>query len=196
MLKRAQERRTGEEPVVAKSRPVSWVSRSLSANQSPLLDSGKTYSPVNCRLGWNSDLTSTEKSVRDRSENSASSSQVWHRDDNPFPTTMKATIHLGENCNDNLVIHRNANFEALETLFDITKKLILDQKHETKRVSTIEGQFTLWMRSSLLHYKAINLSKAKVHVYSHSFLCLGKMQRHPDIMVNWERSTSIFSGVQ
>ena len=32
----------------------------------------------------NSDLTSTEKSGRDRSENAASSSQVWHRDDNPF----------------------------------------------------------------------------------------------------------------
>ena len=51
---------------------------------------------------------------------------------------MKATIHLGENCNDNLVIHKNANFETLNTLFDITKKLILDQKHEIKHVSTIE----------------------------------------------------------
>ena len=105
---------------------------------------------------------------------------------------MKATIHLGENCNDNLVIHRNANFEALKTLFDITKKLILDQKHEIKRVFTIDGQFTLWMRSSLLHYKAINLSKAKVHVYSDSFLCLGKMQRHPDAMVNWKDQLQYF----
>ena len=35
MSKRAQERRTGEEPVVAKSKPASLVSRNLSAKQSP-----------------------------------------------------------------------------------------------------------------------------------------------------------------
>ena len=84
MSKRAQEERTGEELVVTKSRPVSLISRSLSANQSPMLDSGTSYSPENCRLGWNSVLTFTEKSGRDISENSASSSQEWHRDDNLF----------------------------------------------------------------------------------------------------------------
>ena len=82
--KRAQERRTGEEPVVAQSRPVSLISRSLSANQCPMLDSGTSYSQENRRLGWNYDLTSTGKSWQDRNKNSASSSQVWHRDDNPF----------------------------------------------------------------------------------------------------------------
>ena len=40
MSKTAQERRTGEEPVVAKSKPVNLISRSLSANQSPMLESG------------------------------------------------------------------------------------------------------------------------------------------------------------
>ena len=49
-----------------------------------MLESGTPYSPGNCRLGWNSDLTSTEKSGRDRNDNAASSSQVLHRDDNPF----------------------------------------------------------------------------------------------------------------
>ena len=42
------------------------------------------------RLGWNSCLTSPEKSGRDRNENSASSSPVWHRDDNPFPSTERS----------------------------------------------------------------------------------------------------------
>ena len=60
MSKRVQERRTGEEPVVAKSRPVSVISRSLSANQSPMLDSGTSYSSGKCRLGWNSDFTSAQ----------------------------------------------------------------------------------------------------------------------------------------
>ena len=90
MSKSAQERRTGEEPVEAKSRPVSLILRSLSADQPPMLDSGTSYSLESCRLGWNSDLTGPEKSGRERSENSASSSQVWHRDDNPFTSTERS----------------------------------------------------------------------------------------------------------
>ena len=58
---------------------------------------------------------------------------------------------------------------ALETLFDITQKLVLNQKHEIKQVFTIEWQFTHWMRSTLLHDKVIKLSKAKVHVCTRLF---------------------------
>ena len=72
---------------MAKSRPVSLISRSFCANQSSMLDSGTSE---NCRLSWNSDLTSTEKLGRDRSENSASSFQVWHRGDNPIPSTERS----------------------------------------------------------------------------------------------------------
>ena len=45
MSKRAQERKTEEEPVVAKPKPVSLVSTNLSAKQSSSLDSGASYSP-------------------------------------------------------------------------------------------------------------------------------------------------------
>ena len=65
--------------MVAKSRPVSLTSRSLSANQLPMLESGYHTAPGNCRLGWNFDLTCTERSGRDKIENAASSSQVWHK---------------------------------------------------------------------------------------------------------------------
>ena len=95
---------------------------------------------------------------------------------------MKAAIHLGENYNDHLFTDRNTNFEALKTLFDIMQELILNQKREIWHVSTIEWQFTPWMRSILLHDKVIKLSKAQVHVYSDSVLCLGKMHRHPEAM--------------
>ena len=88
--KRARDRRTGQEVVVAKSRLVSLISRSVSAYQSPMLDSGVSFSFGNYRFGWHSDLTSAERSVRDRVENSASSSQVWHRDDNLFPSTERS----------------------------------------------------------------------------------------------------------
>ena len=73
-----------------KSNPASLRSRSLSANQSPTLDSGTSYSPGNYRLGWNSDFTGAERSVRDRVENSRSRSRVWHKGENPFPSTQKS----------------------------------------------------------------------------------------------------------
>ena len=82
--------------MVAKSRPVSLISRCLSANQSPMLDSGTSYSPGNGRLGWSSDFTNTEKSGRDRNENSASSSQVWHRDDNLPPSTERSGREMNQ----------------------------------------------------------------------------------------------------
>ena len=94
--------------------------------------------------------------------------------------TMKAAMHLGENYKDNMFTFRSTDFKALKTLFDITQKPILNQKHEIKHVSRIEWQFTPWARSTLLHDKVIKLSEAKVHVYSDSFLCLVKMHRHPE----------------
>ena len=48
------------------------------------------------------------------------------------------------------------------------------------------------MRSTLLHDKVIKLSKAKLHVYSDSVLCLGKMHRHPEAMVTWKEQLQYF----
>ena len=89
-------------------------------------------------------------------------------------TSMKAAVHLGDTYNKNLVAHRNTNFDALGTFFDITQKLILDENHEILNFSTIEWRFTPWMRSSLLHDKVIKWATAKIHVCSDPVLCLRK----------------------
>ena len=68
MSKWAQERRTGEELVVAKSKPISLASRKLSVKQSPTLNSGASYKPGNPRLGRNSVFTSTGRPVREISQ--------------------------------------------------------------------------------------------------------------------------------
>ena len=99
-------------------------------------------------------------------------------------TTMKVVIHLGHNYHEHLTTYRNTNFE-LKTLLDITQKLSLNQKHEILNVSTMELQFTPWMRSALLHDKAPKCGKAKVHVYSDSVLCLGRMHRQPEAKEKW-----------
>ena len=75
--------------------------------------------------------------------------------------TMKAAIHLGLDHNANLFTYKNADLEELKTLFDITQKLILEQKHKIKQVSTIEWHVTPWVRSTVPHDRAIKLSKAR-----------------------------------
>ena len=105
---------------------------------------------------------------------------------------MKAAVHLGENYNENLIAYRNTNFDALKTLFDITQKLIVDQKHEILNVSTIEWHCSPWTRFTLLHYKVLKWAKEKVHVNSDSVLCLGKMHGHPEAMVTWKDQLQYF----
>ena len=41
--------------------------------------------------------------------------------------SMKAAIHLGTNCSTNLEVHKNTNFEEIQSLFNATQKLILEQ---------------------------------------------------------------------
>ena len=38
----------------------------------------------------------------------------------------------------------------------------------------------------MLHDKVIKLSQAKVHVYSYSVLCLGKIHEHPQSIRHWK----------
>ena len=89
--------------------------------------------------------------------------------------TMKAAVHLGQDCGDNLRTAKNTDFEQVKALFDISQSSILNHKSEIYGISTIEWNTTPWMRSTLLHDRAIKLSKAKVHVYSDSVLCLVKI---------------------
>ena len=49
----------------------------------------------------------------------------------------------------------------------------------------LSGHFSPWMRSTLQHDKVIKWTKAKVHVYSDSFLCLGKMHEHSEAHAKW-----------
>ena len=99
---------------------------------------------------------------------------------------MEASIHLWPDYNEILVGYRNTNFEELKTLFDITKRLILEHKFVILNVSTVEWTLTPWMTSSLLHDRKSSGRKPKVHVYSDAALCLGKMYEHPEANVRWK----------
>ena len=52
--------------------------------------------------------------------------------------------------------------------------------------------FSLWMRSTLCHDRVIKWVKEKVHVYSESVLCLGKICHPSEAIGEWKRQISVF----
>ena len=93
--------------------------------------------------------------------------------------TMKAAVHLGQDNLENLRTTKNTDFEQVKTLFDISQRLILEQKSEIFGISTNEWNTVPGMRTTSVHDRAIKLSKAKVRFHSDSVLCLGKIHEHP-----------------
>ena len=101
-------------------------------------------------------------------------------------TTMKSAVHVGREYQQNLIACRNTNFEEIKTLFDITLKLIVENSFETLNLSSMIHNFSPWMRSTLCHDQVVKWSKAKVHVYSDSVLCLGNMYERTEANARWK----------
>ena len=55
--------------------------------------------------------------------------------------TMKASVHLGPSCNENLVAYRNTNFKELRALFDITQRLFLERPIEILNENPLHVDF-------------------------------------------------------
>ena len=56
-------------------------------------------------------------------------------------SSMKAAIHLGPNYLANFEVHKNTNFEEIQSFFNITEKLILEHSEEILNVNTINSTF-------------------------------------------------------
>ena len=76
--------------------------------------------------------------------------------------TWKAAVHLGRDCLDNLRTTMNTDFEKFETLFDISRKLILNQKYKVFGISSSERNTIPWMTTTLLHDRAAGTDGAPV----------------------------------
>ena len=88
---------------------------------------------------------------------------------------MKAAIHLGPNYLANLDVHKNINFEEIQSLFNITQKLMLEHSEEILNVNTVDSASLSWTRSVLSHDQVIQWTEATVRTYSDSVLCLGTL---------------------
>ena len=54
-------------------------------------------------------------------------------------SSMKAAIHLGPNSLANLEVYKNTNSEEIQSLFNITQKLVSDHSSEILNVNTMQS---------------------------------------------------------
>ena len=70
-------------------------------------------------------------------------------------------------------VSKNSEFEDIESLFNITKKLV-SENSDIRNVNYMDTTSPSWTRSTLLNDRALKRTKAKVYVYSDSVFMLGK----------------------
>ena len=104
---------------------------------------------------------------------------------------MKAAIHLNPKHIEYLEVSKNLKFNDIESLFNITKKLIMDNS-ETRNVSCLDCLSRSWTRSTLLNDRAVGWTKAKIYVYSDSVLCLGKIHSSGEAIEPWKGQVATF----
>ena len=107
-------------------------------------------------------------------------------------TTMKSAIHLGREYDQILIACQTTNVGGINTLFDISLRLIAENLLEILNLSTMMYDFSPWMRMTRCHDQAIKRAKAKVHVYSYSVLCLGRTRSKHQV----KRTNSLFPTIQ
>ena len=100
--------------------------------------------------------------------------------------SMKAAIHLGPNFKSNSEIYKNTKFEDIESVFNITQKLVREHSEEILNVKCLEYSSLSWTKSVLANDQAIKWTEAKVCVYADSVLCVGSMKDTPGAIERWK----------
>ena len=103
-------------------------------------------------------------------------------------STLEASVCMGKNYSEYLHSIKNTGKDlTMKQMFDILEKLIAEQSDEICGVNTMNREDSSWKHSYLVGgEKVISLSHAKVHVFSDSVLCLGKMSENPQSNYAWE----------
>ena len=109
-------------------------------------------------------------------------------------SSMHAAIFLGKDDSENLHIVRNTEWEtSVQKLFDVTQKLIREQKLEILGVSELRWRTSTLEKLSLVNdEEVVKLMKAKVYVFSDSVLCFGKVLEYPQSNIDWENKLEWF----
>ena len=117
--------------------------------------------------------------------------QIFYNMGNVYVSDIgSASVFMGKNYLENLhsVKRQNTGQDlTMKQMFDISERLIAEQSDEIYGVNTIN-----WGGSARKHLslfgdeEVVSLSHAKVHVFSDSVLCLGKMSENPQSNYVWE----------
>ena len=100
--------------------------------------------------------------------------------------TMNAATFMGKNFMDNENSIMNSTDLTLKKMFDISVKLVGEQK-EIDNVDKIYWKNHSWKQLSLIGDETvINLQRTKVYVFSDSVLSLGKVHQHPNANEAWK----------
>ena len=86
-------------------------------------------------------------------------------------TTLQATVHLGQDYDQNLRFFKNHFWSSSKKLFRETEKLIKSRK-EITRVSMIDYEDYTWSATSLLCDSIHQISNAKTYAFADSVLSL------------------------
>ena len=86
-------------------------------------------------------------------------------------SSIRAAIYYKEN----LETYKLMDFEQIQSLFSITKILMMENSQEIRNVKTIDSGSSCWTRPNSGTWSSETLVKAKVRAYSDSVSCLGKM---------------------
>ena len=107
---------------------------------------------------------------------------------------LEASLFMGMNYSDNLHSIKNTGENiTVKQMFEISEQLILEQWSEIYGVNPINWENSLWKQLSLVNdEEVISLSHAKVHVFSDSVLCLGKVNQNPTSNTVWEEQLGWF----
>ena len=96
-------------------------------------------------------------------------------------SSMKAAIHLGRNYLSNAEIHKNTNFEEIESLFNIVQKMVMEHSEEILNVKCLEYIHHLSGRDQ--YYLMIKQSNGQRQKYL-SMLILRRVQGPTHLHVN------------
>ena len=108
-------------------------------------------------------------------------------------STLQASVFMGQNYSDKLHFIKNTEDLTMKQMFDVSEKLITEQSDEIYGMSTINWEHSSWKYLSLVgDEEVINLSHTKVHVFSDSVLCLGRMNEKPQSNTAWEERLTWF----
>ena len=115
------------------------------------------------------------------------SGMIWG---NFISAKMKAAVHLGPGYGENL--NQESTLGAGQNIVPYLAFHLEIKKSEIYGISTIEWNTTSWTIPTLLHDGAIKPSK--VHVFSDSVLCLGKIHEHLACTQKWKEQIGWFMG--